>query len=396
VVSHGLIELLDGEGLPHARFNSYWRMLLGCWTRCLALDQSLPGGRISKSGRLQFEWLIRQTIRWRRAGGSLAWEGPCSTSVPVDEQLTAALRLAGDEVDRELWSCCLGRRKPERSRYELPQAGEHSEWGEQALLRTSWSPDAASLAATFAEGRFRTELACGAVRLWSGADEPQIRIDDELLPNEGEWNELCWASDEDVDYLEVERELSGGWRLQRQFLLVREDRVLLTADVVLGPHPAKIDYRRALPLVDGVRLSPESQTVEARLHRHGQSGFVMPLALSEWRQQTHLGAFAEGELRQSALGSGLYAPLWVDLDPQRKRWPRTWRQLTVASERDILPPDAAVAYRVQIGTQQWVVYRSLAPPAARTFLGQHLASEFLVGRFATDGSVENLVEVEPA
>ncbi len=395
VVSQGLIDLLDGEGLPHARFNPYWRALLACWTRFVVLDPQVRGGRISKSARLQFEWLVRQTIRWRRADGRLIWEDPSQARVAVDEQLKAALRVAGDDVDRELWSCSIGRQKPERSRYDLPHAGEHSEWGEQAVLRTSWSPDAAYLAATFHGGRLQTELGSGDVRFWAGADEPLIQINDEMVTGEGEWTELCWDSDQDADYLELERDLSNGWKLQRQILLVRDDLVLLTADVVLGEHPAKIDYRRALPLAETVRLSPESDTVEARLHRRGQSGCMMPLALSEWREQTHRGTFADGELRQSAFGSGLYAPLWIDLDPQRKRWPRTWRQLTVALDREILPPDVAVAYRVQIGCSQWIVYRSLAPPAARTFLGQHVTSEFLVGRFTTEGVVENLVEVEP-
>jgi hypothetical protein len=50
---------------------------------------------------------------------------------------------------------------------------------------------------------------------------------------------------------------------------------------------------------------------------------------------------------------------------------------------------------VQIGRLQWLVYRSLAQPAVRTVLGKNLLSEFLVGRFLSDGKVDTLLEIEP-
>ena len=151
-----------------------------------------------------------------------------------------------------------------------------------------------------------------------------------------------------------------------------------------------------LPLPKAVLFESEPETVEAYLRQRRRMCCVMPLALAEWRGQTHLGRFADGRLHQQASSQNLYAPLWVDLDPERRRQPRTWRQLTVGFQRNLVPHDQAVAYRVQVGSQQWVIYRSLTAPAARTFLGQHLTSEFLVARFDTDGELENLVEVEPA
>ena len=231
-------------------------------------------------------------------------------------------------------------------------------------MRTAWARDADFLAATCADGQLETELGSGSVVLWSGPDMPEVRVAGELLSSDSEWQELCWSSDDDMEYVELELDLSDGWRVQRQMLLARADRFLFTADAVLGPEPGPIDYRRTLPLPKAVRFKSEPETVEAYLRQRRRRCCVMPLALAEWRGQTHLGRFADGRLHQQASSQNLYAPLWVDLDPERRRQPRTWRQLTVGFQRNLVPRDQAVAYRVQVGSQQWVIYRSLTAPAA--------------------------------
>ena len=100
------------------------------------------------------------------------------------------------------------------------------------------------------------------------------------------------------------------------------------------------------------------------------------------------------ELQQAADTSSLYAPLWIDLDPNRHSKSFTWRQLAVAEERQNVPLDVAVGYRVQFGKEQWLIYRSLTPARNRTVMGHNLATEFLIGRFGRDGSVTPLIEVE--
>ena len=54
----------------------------------------------------------------------------------------------------------------------------------------------------------------------------------------------------------------------------------------------------------------------------------------------------------------------------------------------------AVGYRVAVAKRQWLIYRSLAAKANRTLLGHNLSSELLVARFAPDGEVETLVEID--
>jgi hypothetical protein len=124
----------------------------------------------------------------------------------------------------------------------------------------------------------------------------------------------------------------------------------------------------------------------------------MPLGLPEWRGATRNGALRmceEGlELEHRTEAPAAFAPLIFDLEPRRLNKPVTWRQLTVAEELAIQPPHVASAYRAQFGKKQWLIYRSLAPPANRTVLGHNLCSEFLCGRFDRDGDVRGLVEIE--
>ncbi len=393
-IAGGIVELLDGEGMPHARYIPQWRSLLACWTRCMYLDKQIRHGRIKKKARLQYEWLVRQTLRWRRADGSLVFEDGMDLAVTGDSLFKAALEIGGDDIDQEVYDCATGKRKASESRYELPSTGEHSEWGEAAVLRSTWSPRSTYLGVTFNSSRLVTELGNAENVIWSGDDVPEIRVNHEALRVVSEWEELCWCSDEDVDYIELELRFSGNFRLQRQMLLAREDRFVFSADALIGTRDGKIDYCRNLPLHNGVELKFADETTEIGIKSRRNHGWMMPLALSEWQADRSAGQFDGFSLRQQALGQALYAPLFVDLCPKRWRKARTWRQLTVGCHLELVARDQAVAYRVQVGREQWLIYRSLTPVANRTFMGQNVNCEFFVGRFYRDGELDELIEIE--
>jgi hypothetical protein len=122
------------------------------------------------------------------------------------------------------------------------------------------------------------------------------------------------------------------------------------------------------------------------------------LALPEWRAGAANGSLADNQgrltLAQAGDGENLLAGLFIDVDPTRIRKPLTWRQLTVAADREIVAADVAVGYRVRIGQQQWLIYRSLAAPDIRTVLGKNLMHELFVGRFLRQGGTETLLEIE--
>lgn len=231
----------------------------------------------------------------------------------------------------------------------------------------------------------------------------------------GPWKEVCWHTDLDGDYLEIEQDLVGGWSIQRQIFLARHDRFLFLADALLSPQPDstvgnalrdvpadalnELRFTTALPLSSAVSFQPMIESREGRLSfGRATKATVLPLSLPEWHAEFCHGRLATSDgklnLELAAAGQRLYAPLFIDLDPARHKQPFTWRRLTVAENLRVVGRDEAVGYRVQIGHQQWLIYRSLAPIGNRTVLGQNTVADFFLHRFRPDGTTQPLVIVE--
>ena len=425
-LSAGLADLLDGDGLLHARHFDRLRPLLACWTRCRALGARLKHGCWTGDAENQYRRLVHNALRLSRRDGSHVFSDPSADRSGV-ELLRAAVALAGDEGDFALAALVLsdGKKDRRRSSGDLPDAAAHSEWAAAAVLRPDWSRSAPRLVVLYSDQSCRVELACGKDILWSGPWGLDLQIDGAKAEPSSEWSELCWVSDKDVDYLELEISFGDGLCIQRHILLARKDRFLLLADAVLGSRRAAIEYRGTLPLCPGVTFRRACQPHQGVLVGRKPRAAVLPLALPPHdnegafsgadipvcpvsrhltgRQEClpHYGekcALVAGdaglELRQAAVAQSLLAPLFLDLDRSRTLKPHAWRQLTVAHRGAVQPADVAVGYRVAIGKRQWLIYRSLAQPADRSLLGHNLQSETLVARFDRRGEVESLIEIE--
>jgi hypothetical protein len=170
------------------------------------------------------------------------------------------------------------------------------------------------------------------------------------------------------------------------------------ADALLGPNEAQIEYQTEFSLAAGTRFEPMDETHEGILMGSRCLGTVLPLALPEWRTSASHGSVqsVDGKLqiRHVVQSQRLYVPLFLDLDRSRLRRPLTWRRLTVAERLQIQPPSQVVAYRVQVGDEQWLFYRSLGPAANRTVLGENLSNEFLAARFDRDGDTDDLIRLD--
>lgn len=394
----GICEALDGEGLPHASNLVRLRPLLACWVRCRVLDPKC----FNSEARTQLEWLARQAIRLCRPDGSQllsepeqsAWSGPLFKTL---------LQVSGDAADRSAaarWLRLDGGQSGKSGQRKLPEPTVYSAWSELAVLRSDWARRATYLAVAFDRPRMCCEVG-GERQSWLRGDwETDYLVDGQPVDQASVWEEVCWFSDEDVDYLELERPLSDQWRVQRQMLLARRDGFVLLCDALLGEHPAELSCRSRIPLADEPRVHPAKQTRELLLRTETGLARCLPLALPEWRSQP-----ASGELRADARqlcwetsgrGLNLFHPLLLDLNRQRMDKECTWRRLTIGEQRQIQAPDVAVGYRIQIGKKQWLLYRSLAAAANRTLLGQNYSNEFVLARFTRDGTCEPLIEIESA
>lgn len=402
LLSWGAEELTDGEGLPKGRHIPTMKPLLACWTRTIAMCRATVDHNVDEDAQLQFEWLLRQNLRWMRDDGSFTFT-PISKDASMRTLVDAALTLIDDKDDHTLAKAAfIGvklKDKPEKkkAKSELVEPFVYSEWSEAGVLRGNWLLGSPRLAVTFDERRVQCELSAYGQVLLSGIWMPEVSIDGWTWKPENNWEEVCWHTDDDVVYLEIETKLNAGWKIQRQMLLARKDRFVLLADAVLGEEDAKLEYRGTLPLAPGVRFLPADETREGFLANKRAQALVLPLALPEWRSQGGGELQTTDALWQYSLshqGKRLFAPLFIDLDPQRIRKECTWRQLTVAQQLEIQPRDIAVAFRAQIGKEQWSVYRSLGPKGNRTYLGHNVVTEFQVARFNAQGNGEVLLEVE--
>jgi hypothetical protein len=269
----------------------------------------------------------------------------------------------------------------------------HSNLGEQhthatRVLREPRRASPANGAATkltvaFPRQSLYLELCRGECPLLAGTWDFDISLDGEPIEPVADYEETCWVADKDVNYLELEIQLSGGMRLERHVVFAREDQFVFLADAVFGARAGKLEYRAWLPLAEGIEFEAHGDHTEGAI-----VGKKAECAGQLARRERTL------ELAQAVVGQNLFAPLLLDLKSRRFGKPWTWRQLTVAQSLAIQPADSAVGYRLRIGQEQWLVYRSLSPRANRTLLGHNLSSEFLLARFLKKGEVQSLIEVE--
>ena len=394
-----LDQLLDGEGCPHARWTPLLPALMAGWTRCRVIGEAMPKGCWNKHSERHYQCVVTQYLRLAR-GEELPSFGKALVTATWPPMLEIALAMGGDEADLEIADHVLpGRSASPRPRYAWSDVSYSSEWGELAILQSHWSPKNKKLIVAYDQQQTRIELSTAGEQLFSGTWTYDVDVDGQQLTPaaDAEWEQIAWESDKDVDFMELEIDLARGLRLQRSFLLSRDDEFLLVADALLGDHPAKLSLTTRLPLTANVDAVVDDEHSEVMLGLPRSTARVLPLALSEWTIDRRKGELRidDGalELRQTGNRS-LFAPLFIDLSRGRRKQQLTWRQLSVGNMRKIEPPEAAVSYRVQIGNEQWLIYRSLTPRENRTVLGQKLMCEMHVSRFLENGDVEELLELE--
>jgi hypothetical protein len=252
---------------------------------------------------------------------------------------------------------------------------------------------------TYEQSENRIELSHGNSVLFTGELASHLTLDKSLgnAATCNDWEQVAWESDTDIDYLEIEKDISPHTRLQRSFLLARSDQFLLVADAVISRSEMPIHHRIDFPLGDGITVDSEHDSWELTLQAPQALARVLPLGLPEWKAGCRHGSLKVKQRSLSIEQTGhtrLFVPLFIDLSPKRGSRKLTWRRLAIGENRRNLPPHIAVGYRVQVGREQWLIYRSLDRPTPRTVLGQNLLCEFHVSRFLPSGEAESLIEVQ--
>jgi hypothetical protein len=390
-----LARALDPDGVPRIWPVGQWLSVLAVLAE--ARRRRGDGWPVALDARI--EGLCRATLRFTRPDGTPVF-GPTAAADRAQDFARSfrdwAFRLSDPGIARVV-------------QWWFPKRGEEPEYGAPplpadsrpdrplAVLRANWSRQGEVLAIDH-----RTPGASSAIELyaleqpWLG---PSWSLNREQAPAPRA-RPTSWASTPSADLAEWSFRL-GRSRVVRTALLLRGRRLALLADQVEGPVLAPAPMLR-IGLAEGVEaaLIPGSRGLTLAKARARSTMRVFPIGLPHRDDPTDQGAFTaeEGSLRlgQAIEGKRGWLPLLISWEPARNRLPTRWRRLTVSEKSRICPPDVAFAARITWGRHETlVVYRSLARPAIRTFLGHQTRARFLVGLFSHEtGDVEPLLKVD--
>jgi hypothetical protein len=393
------------------------RLVLASLMRCELLMQKVAKRKFRKSD-VKIKILL---ARWAAVltnpiGTAFSAAAADVMDVDLEERgmIDALRRAHPDSLEACFEAACGGRPTGGRLAWEvgLPETWHHDRDARLAIGFAQWDVRQGRFHLDYGAENPRFELFAGRRKVFAGEIQVRLEVDGAEQRPSGEWTEICQYSDDDVHYLEIEQNWGERFLLQRQVMLVRDDRSLLIADSVIPEIPEEqlesrgkdgaepvIDYWCNFPLASSMNWVPEPETREGYLADNRKRVLLVPLAASEWSMgptESTLGVTADRHLQLTARGrSALYAPLWFDFQKRRFTRPRTWRQLTVGDQLRLVNRHEATAYRFQAGSEQWMVYRSLGERRCRTALGKHLIAEFYASRFHPgDGTHEELVTVE--
>ena len=112
----------------------------------------------------------------------------------------------------------------------LPEAMLHDEDAKVACLLPEWDVRRGRLVVRYHDSDVSIEWAAGKLALLQGNVETQIEVDQKPIHATGDWTATCEYSDDDVHYLEIEQPWSHGYVLQRQLMVVRDDRCGMFCD----------------------------------------------------------------------------------------------------------------------------------------------------------------------
>ncbi len=353
--------------------------------------------------------LSRWVIALTRHRGAMALS-PAAVSMVKDDVAADGLLDQAVNFDRENLSnaklAALGKAPKQVNlawEVSLPEAMLHERKSKLAVMMPSWRVRSGRMHVDYHGEQVRLELFNGKQPMLSGMVEASIQVDGEMCSPDGPWKEVCEYSDDDVHYLEIEQDWTSGAMLQRQYLLLREDRCVLLSDAIiprLGQGDlGQLSYQSRLPATGLTSFTADQRLRELSITTGKRKALCLPLAAPEWRVSPTLNDLqtaSDGHLILTSAGKGrLYAPLWFDFAQGRLSRKRTWRQLTVADQLRIVKHAEAVGFRIQMGSEQWMIYRSLQDQKTRTVLGKHLIADFYCARFDPgDGAYEELITVD--
>ena len=379
---------LDGEGAPR-------RLPVGEWSLCLTLlaeTRQAWGENWSPELDARIEGFFLATLRFMRPDGSMVF-GPLG----IADSTKQALRSWADHLSEPGFKTVIDWWFPgPHARHSPPPLPASARTDHPlASLRADWSKSGDLMAI---DHRQRGSETCfefiGLGRTWLG---PTWAFATDQLAAVGRARPSLWVSNYSVDLAEWSFRV-GPLRVVRTALLFRGRRLALLADQIDGKPTAgemRVGIREGIDVIP----SAENRSLALTLGARVASPRLIPLGLPYRSSGGERGTFQrqgnELVLRQPIDGRRGWLPLLVSWESGRNRKTLVWKPLTVSEGPKICGAETAVAYRVAWGRDEsLVIYRSLARPVPRSFLGHKTAARFLIGLFTKEGNVEPILTVQ--
>jgi len=394
VLSGQVLEITDSNGTPAAASLEDIPDLLASLVRVHSLATQL-GQKPWNKDVTQRLGIVLHLARQLATRGSSYHATASATGRPSSSGLDSLLAAATDLLP---------------SRQVVPAGiATQSDWARLAMLSTDSSNTTSPLCSavlTHDQPTPRLEVSIGDTSLISGNWTLEVRRG-KTCWKIMHWDCVCWHSDEDADYIEIQADVGDGQRVDRQLLLDRQNHLLLLGDTVVTPptsesqHQPILSCRAQVTMAHGIKSRPHrSGHRDWRMAGHGIVARAIPLVLPD--DPLLSAGPSECQATDSQLawqhmarGPGLYLPVIIDLAPCRQRRRAEWAPVSITEQRRIVPTAHASAFHARIGDRHWLIYRSLVRShAARAVLGQHTDKETMVAVFDNPADVTPLVMVD--
>lgn len=407
LISKLLDDWTDTDGTPHADLLPILPEWLASLIRSTQSAEASGLRLWSSSDKERVQGLLKSTILMISPEGSLPFgddvdlrsilrEGAKVLRMSPDTPMCGLLKRLGRIGQRKQFARHSRLHKLDKASPPVIQ----SDWAKLTLLRDRWRPDADSIALTHQHVTPQIEWRAFGQSIFRGDWKLNIHIDGQPLEVTPDWDAVCWVSDSDVDYIELQWLTDLDIVLCRQVTLIRGNHQLIVADSVSTPKrkQSQIKLESTFPLSTTATVSFDRMSRECGIDDGELKVRCFPSALP--MEPT---AQATGSLDSSAgrLGihhagvGGVYAPILFDWHPKHRKALADWRNLTVTEDRRRLDTAEASAHRIRLGEDQLLIYRNLSgSKKMRAVLGYHHNHETAIGRFNTDGDFDPLVLVE--
>lgn len=279
------------------------------------------------------------------------------------------------------------------------ETSNQSDWAESAILRSGLQADADICVVNWDEPASSIHLAVLGAPLLSGNWTSEVIVNGETIgPVEG-WGCSCWFSDEEAAFVELEADPTDSIHVVRHVMLSLKERIGVVCESVTSTDAnATVRLSNQLPLAANPLAVVNSITREIALHADCVSTRVIPVWLEDDRVQHAIGRCEKIDNALVSAGEGLggvTVPLIFDWHPERQALDADWNRLTVTEDRAVVSAQNAAGFRVRIGKQQMLIFRSLrSGEFPRAVMGLHTLNETVYGRVKKSGEVAPLVLVD--